>query len=609
MRKRMEIFLEHGNISKERWHDFIIHMNQYQGTLHSWYLETHFSKNKIRYYLEANSLLSPVLSGFPEFVFRECDSFKQEKVRKRFPIYLGAGKSSHEIFDLFSIKKRKKLYKIRIQFIPFCENYFYSSIYLFFQVKSRLYKKKLLLTTASSTLSSPSEEEQRFFYEKLPKYLNLQKSIHLFSQKQKNSILKVEPFPYSSSIHYLNIENFSFNKHSLIIGSSGTGKSKFISSYIEQIQKYQEFDSQYKIMIIDPHASLEKDLSGLDQTEVINFHDVEKGVDLFLNGTKDFVSTTELLLSLFRNLLANQYNSKLERVLRYSVLLLLYHHQFTFSNLRCLLLELDFRNQLLQELEEVLPVQVTEFFLTDFTELKSKSYNEAISPIISFIDEMQLVPIFQKEKKGMSLESLLENNFLTVFSLDRTKLGDKITRTIASLLMQQVLGIIQNKKFDEHLILIIDEVVVVENPMIERLLSEARKYGLSLVLAGQYFNQISPDLQNAIFSNVVNYFSFRISRLDATLLSDMLEMELVKENTKEKKIQFLTELADRECVVRIQNHGELIPAFLGKTVDFEKKEKKERKETNNSSSIEHLSISNFFKELDFMKMMNLKIMR
>lgn len=606
----MEIFLEQGNISKERWHDFIIHMNQYQGSLHSWCLEMHFNKNKIRYYLEANSLLSPILSGFPEFVFRECEPMKQERIHKRFPTYLGTGKSSHEIFDLLSIKKNKELYKIRIQVIPFCKEHFYSSIYLFFQTKNHQYKKKLLLTTASSTLSSPSEEEQRFFYEKLPKYLNLQKSIHLFSQIPKNSIFTVEPFPYSSSTHYFNIENFDFNKHSLIVGSSGTGKSKFISSYIEQIQKYQGSDSQYKVMIIDPHASLEKDLGGFDQTEIIHFHQAEKGVDLFLNETDDFVSTTELLLSLFRNLLASQYNSKLERVLRYSILLLLYHHQFTFSNLRCLLLELEYRNQLLQELEEILPVQVTEFFLTDFTELKSKSYSEAISPIISFIDEMQLVPIFQKENQERNLENLLENNFLTIFSLDRTKLGDKITKTIASLLMQQVLGIIQNKKFDEHLILIIDEVAVVENPMIERLLSEARKYGLSLVLAGQYFNQISPSLQNAIFSNVVNYFSFRISRLDATLLSDMLEMELVKENTKEKKIQLLTELADRECVIRIQNHGELVPAFLGRTIDFEKKEKQDRKEINNSpSTVEHLSISNFFKELDCMKMMNLKIMR
>ena len=299
MKKRMEIFLEQGNISKEKWYDFLIQINWYQRPLHSWYLEIHFEKNKIRYYVETHSLLPPVLSGFPEFVFRECDLSMSEKAGYRLPTYLGVGKSSHEIFDLLSIQKKKDLYKIRIKITPFNRDHFYSSIYLFFQKKNHRYKKKLLLTTASSTLSSPSDKEQRFFYEELPKYLNIKKSIHLFSSKETNPIFKVEPFPYSSSLHYLNIENFSFYKHSLIVGSSGTGKSKFISSYIEQIQKYQGKDSEYKIMIIDPHASLEKDVGGLENTEVINFQNVEKGIDLFLNETDDFVSTTELLLSLF----------------------------------------------------------------------------------------------------------------------------------------------------------------------------------------------------------------------------------------------------------------------------------------------------------------------
>ena len=321
-------------------------------------------------------------------------------------------------------------------------------------------------------------------------------------------------------------------------------------------------------MIIDPHASLEKELKYLNKSKTINFQEMESSIDLFLNNTKNTIGTTELLLSLFKNLLANGYNSKLERVLRYSINLLLTCHNFSFNTLRKLLLELEFRNKILQDNEEVLPIQIIEFFLTDFNNLKSKSYGEAISPIISFIDEMQLVPVFQKEIKNNNLNSVLENNYLTIFSLDRTKFGDKITKTIASLLMQQLLTIIQTKTFNEHLILIVDEVAVVENVILERLLSESRKYGLSLIIAGQYLSQVSNNLQNAIFANTVNYFTFRISKMDATLLSDMLEMELVNENTKEKKIQLLTELADRECIARIQNNGKLIPAFRGKTLDF-----------------------------------------
>ena len=69
-------------------------------------------------------------------------------------------------------------------------------------------------------------------------------------------------------------------------------------------------------------------------------------------------------------------------------------------------------------------------------------------------------------------------------------LGLNITKTIAGFAMQQILQLVQAHKFDEHIILVIDEVSIIENPIISRFLSEARKYNLSLILAGQYFEQI-----------------------------------------------------------------------------------------------------------------------
>ncbi len=568
MKKEMEIFLLKEELEKEKWNQLIHQINLYQGILKAWKIEIIWDKNKIYYYIKLKSLLPPTLNNLEEFSFKEKIINKEKFKKKIIPSYIELGKSADQIYDYIKVKKKKELLKIEIKITPLVYNKFKSSIFLVLKNKNKIYRKKLLLAVPSTILNISFKKNQRFFHHKISKYLDLQKSIHLFEKKQESSLLKIDTFPYSYEDQYLNLNSFSFNKHSLIVGSSGTGKSKFISSLIQKINNYQQKESLYKVMIIDPHASLEKELKYLNKSKTINFQEMESSIDLFLNNTKNTIGTTELLLSLFKNLLANGYNSKLERVLRYSINLLLTCHNFSFNTLRKLLLELEFRNKILQDNEEVLPIQIIEFFLTDFNNLKSKSYGEAISPIISFIDEMQLVPVFQKEIKNNNLNSVLENNYLTIFSLDRTKFGDKITKTIASLLMQQLLTIIQTKTFNEHLILIVDEVAVVENVILERLLSESRKYGLSLIIAGQYLSQVSNNLQNAIFANTVNYFTFRISKMDATLLSDMLEMELVNENTKEKKIQLLTELADRECIARIQNNGKLIPAFRGKTLDF-----------------------------------------
>lgn len=70
------------------------------------------------------------------------------------------------------------------------------------------------------------------------------------------------------------------------------------------------------------------------------------------------------------------------------------------------------------------------------------------------------------------------------------------------------------------MLVVIDEVSLIENPILNRFLAEARKYNLSLILIQQYFNQISEALRSAIFANVSNFYVFRISKSDAMLLEN-----------------------------------------------------------------------------------------
>ena len=66
----------------------------------------------------------------------------------------------------------------------------------------------------------------------------------------------------------------------------------------------------------------------------------------------------------------------------------------------------------------------------------------------------------------------------------------------------------------------------------------------------------------------MNYYSFRISREDAVFLANQLQMEMAVKNTYHNRIKLLTELPNRECIVRITNEGKLIPAFRCRTLDF-----------------------------------------
>ena len=179
-----------------------------------------------------------------------------------------------------------------------------------------------------------------------------------------------------------------------------------------------------------------------------------------------------------------------------------------------------------------------------------------------------MIPVFNEKETQENLKDTICDNFLTLFSLDRTKLGDKVTKTISGLVMQQLLTIIGRREINEHIIFIVDEVAVVENPILSRFLSEARKYNLSLVLAGQYFSQISESLKESIFANVVNYYIFRVSKLDANILVDNFNMKIPLDDTRDRKIKLLTELNNRECIVRLDSNGILLPAFKGVTLNY-----------------------------------------
>ena len=66
--------------------------------------------------------------------------------------------------------------------------------------------------------------------------------------------------------------------------------------------------------------------------------------------------------------------------------------------------------------------------------------------------------------------------------------------------------------------LYIDEFQNVTTPSIATILSEARKYRLSLNIAHQYIAQLSENIKNAVFGNVGSLAAFRVGQEDAQFL-------------------------------------------------------------------------------------------
>ncbi len=560
-----EIYLTNKKTDKNDWEQLIKTISNYNGLFHKWYLFITFDKNLVRYFIHTRCLLPSSINGLKQFILKETDIITLDinTYKKSYPTITFFEKNALDIYDYIEIKNKGILKQIKITLVKITNTKIWHNTKLYIEKNNIIKRKILLFNLPSMLLAANFETNYKLIFKKSPNYLDISKSLHLLKTNSNQALFKIDTFPYLQGTYYLDLNSINFAKHSIVLGASGTGKSKFISLLINNIYRNPSLKLKYKIIVIDPHASLEKDIGGIGQ--VIDFHNRKDSINLFSNS-KDIIVSVELLLDLFKGLI-DHYNPKLERVLRHSLYLLLSSHVFNFNTLRKVLLNLEYRNGLLKE-NKNLKESVIEFFFSEFNEIKTKSYDEAISPIIAFIDEIEMLPVFNQETLEENLESTIEHNFLTIFSLDRTKLGNRITKTISGLLMQQLLTLVQDYTFTEHIIFIVDEVAVVQNPILSRFLAEARKYNLSLFLAGQYFNQIDKDLKSAIFSNAINYYIFRVAKMDAVSLVENINMKIPLHDDIEHKIKMITDLQDRECLIRIEANNILLPAIKGKTVDF-----------------------------------------
>lgn len=572
-----EIILTTEYVEPKTWLSLLNAISKLNGLFKPWNLYVKIELNEVHFFCETSRVLPPIINSLGDFMIKKLDLINENlmdfSTKKAMPFLLtNKEKNVLDIFDKVESSRKQELRLAKMSIFSYRKSHFLTKTHLFFEKQNRkkYLKRKALLVIPHEFFSIDFSIYSRFFYRKYEnEYLDIQKALPLLKSDKHNAILKIDTFPYLAEEYYLSQNHFDFANHSIIIGSSGTGKSKLASSIIANINQEISFSEDYKVVVIDPHAALEKEIGGLDNTKVIDFKSLDTSTDLFINSTKkDILSSVELILSLFQTLMADQYNARLERVLRHSIHLLMETNCLNFTNLRKLILEMEYRNKLINQNKTLLPESITNFFLTDFNELKANSYQEAIAPIISFIDEMELLPAFQKEGLKPQVKDIIANNFLTIFSLDQSILGKKVTKTISGLIMQQLLELIQSYCFDEHIVLVIDEVALIENPILQRFLAEARKYNLSLILIQQYFTQISEELRNAIFANVSNYYVFRVSKSDALALENNMHMYVAVRNSYRIRLKLLTELKNRECIVRVSCNGVPLPAFKAKTLDF-----------------------------------------
>jgi type IV secretory pathway TraG/TraD family ATPase VirD4 len=103
--------------------------------------------------------------------------------------------------------------------------------------------------------------------------------------------------------------------------------------------------------------------------------------------------------------------------------------------------------------------------------------------------------------------------------------------------------------------------------------SEARKYGLGLVIAHQYINQVSTQLMDAIMGNVGNMAVFHVGSTDAKMLAPNIDTNLTPQTLVEQPLYNFTLKTTQNGKKKV-THGELLhPDLIGQKSGIQNPEK------------------------------------
>jgi type IV secretory pathway TraG/TraD family ATPase VirD4 len=115
--------------------------------------------------------------------------------------------------------------------------------------------------------------------------------------------------------------------------------------------------------------------------------------------------------------------------------------------------------------------------------------------------------IFGQPKSKLSLREAMDSNKIILINLSKGKIGEDNANMIGSLLVTKF-QIDAMSRADMHhsqrvpFFLYIDEFQNFATDSFAVILSEARKYKLSLIMANQYTSQLLETIRDAIFGNI-----------------------------------------------------------------------------------------------------------
>lgn len=366
------------------------------------------------------------------------------------------------------------------------------------------------------------------------------------------------------------IKHLDRRRHLYVVGKTGMGKSKLL-----ELLMYSDIHAGRGFAILDPHGDLAEQIlkyipnnrindviyyNPADEVHPIGFNPLEVTDRAF------YQQVVTGFTAIFKKLFISGWNPRLEHILRFITLALLETRGASVVDIPRLLINKTYRQDVISQIQD--PV-VKDFWTHEFASWNEKYDNEAIIPILNKVSELTSSPLMRntlgQKKSGFSVNDVMDQRKILIANLSSGKLGEENSAFLGSMLVTQIqqaamsrANLPEDKRND--FLLYVDEFQNFATTAFATILSEARKYRLSLTIAHQYIDQLGPEIQKTVFGNIGSLITFRVGAGDARFLES--------EYAPAFKVEDLMNLDVRQIAVKMAIDGITTEPFSAQTIDL-----------------------------------------
>lgn len=323
-------------------------------------------------------------------------------------------------------------------------------------------------------------------------------------------------------------------RHMYLIGKTGTGKTTLLEN-----MAIHDIVTGEGVGYIDAHGdSAEKLLDYIPKeriNDVVYFNPKDLDWPIAFNPLekvpwefRQIVASS--LMSVFKKIWIDAWSARMEYILTNTLLALLEFPDSTLLDIQRMLGDLEYRKNIVKNIKD--PV-VKSFWENEFARYTPQFRVEAIAPIQNKIGQFITNPLIRnivgQKESSFNLREVIDNKKILIVNLSKGAIGEDSASLLGGIIITKIqlaamsrVDLPENERQD--FFLYIDEFQNFGTEAFINILSEARKYHLSLILANQYLDQLPSSVVQGILGNVGTIICFRVGPTDATIL----EKELIE---------------------------------------------------------------------------------